>query len=157
MIERVWHGITTSENSDRYITHLQDDTFPKLKKLSGHLNSKILKRQLTNNNIEFVIITRWKSMAEIRGFAGKISQSRAGVQASQCRSSGRHEESGRGQPVYVRRGLGGGKRAGSKTKGNEARQTSQGTETVRRCPEGEGTVAKARGRDIFFGGVWVSE
>ena len=70
MIERLWTGITSYGNADRYIAHLEDDTFPKLKKLAGYVSSKILKRALANGNIEFMIVTRWQSIDSISAFAG---------------------------------------------------------------------------------------
>ena len=70
MIERVWRGITSSENSDNYIAHLENDTFPKLKTLTGHIGSTILKRTLDEGTIEFLIMTRWESIEVIRDFAG---------------------------------------------------------------------------------------
>ena len=70
MIKRVWRGITSRENADHYIAHLEEDTFPIFKSLARHISSKILKRALADGNIEFMIATRCESINSINAFSG---------------------------------------------------------------------------------------
>ena len=70
MIERHWKGITNIENSDKYIKHLLEDTFPQLAKIEGFKKASILKREI-NDDVEFLIITRWQSLDAIQKFSGE--------------------------------------------------------------------------------------
>jgi len=70
MVERHWKGITSIENSDRYIKHLLEDTFPQLSKIKGFKEASILKREI-NNGIEFLIATKWESFDSIKKFSGE--------------------------------------------------------------------------------------
>jgi heme-degrading monooxygenase HmoA len=70
MIERQWHGITTVDNAERYIAHLEKDTFPKLKNLEGYLGAKVLRKTIANGNISFLIVTCWESIQKNRSFCG---------------------------------------------------------------------------------------
>jgi heme-degrading monooxygenase HmoA len=69
MISRQWRGVARSEKAAVYQAHLQGETFPSLQKIEGFIDATILKRGLANG-IEFLVVTRWKSMSAIARFAG---------------------------------------------------------------------------------------
>ena len=69
MISRHWRGIAKKADADRYVSHLRTDTFPALSKIPGFLDSTILRRAVPEG-VEFLIVTRWKSIEAIRKFAG---------------------------------------------------------------------------------------
>jgi len=73
MISRHWKGVAKPEEADRYIRHLQDDTFPKLAKIDGFIRVSILRRS-TAEGTEFLIVTTWRSLEAIRQFAGESAQ-----------------------------------------------------------------------------------
>jgi heme-degrading monooxygenase HmoA len=69
MISRVWRGVTASrENADKYVEHVNTNVVPQLAKLKGHVNIKVLRRDL-NDEVEVLVITQWESMDAIKGFA----------------------------------------------------------------------------------------
>ena len=68
MISRVWRGVTASrENADKYVDHVNTNVVPQLAKLKGHVNIKVLRRDL-NDEVEVLVITQWESMDAIKGF-----------------------------------------------------------------------------------------
>jgi hypothetical protein len=69
MISRQWTGIAQMEKASAYISHLQNETFPKLSSLKGFLKASILKRNVPEG-IEFLVITEWESLEAVRQFAG---------------------------------------------------------------------------------------
>ena len=70
MIARHWKGVAHAEKADNYIEHLTIETFPALRKIDGFMDASILKRK-NANGVEFLIVTRWRSMEAIRRFAGE--------------------------------------------------------------------------------------
>jgi heme-degrading monooxygenase HmoA len=70
MIERQWKGTAHPSEADRYIAHLLGDTLPKLKKIPGFVKASILRRT-TAEGVEFQVVTVWKSLEAVKGFAGE--------------------------------------------------------------------------------------
>ena len=70
MISRHWKGIAKKERADEYVDHLKMETFPQLKKIDGFVSAQILNRELASG-IEFLVITKWKSLDAIYQFAGR--------------------------------------------------------------------------------------
>ena len=69
MIARHWRALARAEEAQRYVEHLRKDTFPALEQIAGFVDASILHRTV-RNGVEFVIVTRWASMAAIESFAG---------------------------------------------------------------------------------------
>lgn len=69
MISRHWRGLAKAEHADAYVEHLQAETFPQLRKLNGFISASILRRPVPEG-VEFLIVTNWISIDEIRAFAG---------------------------------------------------------------------------------------
>ena len=70
MIARVWRGVTSdSEKADRYVEHVNMNVVPQLANIKGHINIKVLRRDL-KDEVEVLVITTWESMDAIKGFAG---------------------------------------------------------------------------------------
>ena len=69
MIERHWRGLAKPEFAAEYVAHLRRDTFPQIERMDGFVDASILRRKL-EHGVEFLIITRWKSLDAIRAFAG---------------------------------------------------------------------------------------
>jgi heme-degrading monooxygenase HmoA len=69
MISRQWRGLAHADRAAEYERHLHEDTFPQLKRIPGFLGASILKRPL-RDGIEFLVVSRWESLASISGFAG---------------------------------------------------------------------------------------
>ena len=69
MIARVWRARATLENAAAYREHLQTSVFPVLRGIDGFLGAQLLERQ-SGEQIEFVVESRWASMAAVRSFAG---------------------------------------------------------------------------------------
>lgn len=69
MIARHWKGLAKATSADAYISHLQNDTFPKLNTIPGFISASILQQE-SNEGTWFLIITEWESMEAIRQFAG---------------------------------------------------------------------------------------
>ncbi len=69
MVMRVWHGFTTPENADGYESHLKPEVLPGISKVPGYLGAYFVRRNL-QNEVEFVTILLWESLAAIRDFAG---------------------------------------------------------------------------------------
>ena len=70
MISRHWKGVSQVEEADRYIKHLMSETFPTLRKIDGFIDASILRREVSRG-VEFLIVTRWRSVDAIRRFAGE--------------------------------------------------------------------------------------
>ncbi len=70
MISRHWRGLAKPDRAEDYIEHLRADTFPKLQMLAGFVDASLLQRRLASG-IEFVVVTRWQSLAAIEAFAGR--------------------------------------------------------------------------------------
>ena len=69
MISRQWRGLARSDSAGAYEEHLRTDTFPTLRTIEGFVDAAILKRPVANG-VEFLIVTRWKTMEAIAKFAG---------------------------------------------------------------------------------------
>ncbi len=69
MISRQWRGLARPDQAQNYIAHLRSETFPALRAISGFVDASILSRQLASG-IEFLVITRWRSLEAIARFAG---------------------------------------------------------------------------------------
>jgi heme-degrading monooxygenase HmoA len=69
MIARHWRGYTRPDRAADYEAHLRAATFPSLTRIEGFVDASILKRP-AGNGVEFLIITRWRSMEAVRQFAG---------------------------------------------------------------------------------------
>jgi heme-degrading monooxygenase HmoA len=71
MIERVWSARTTREGAVAYCEYFERVVRPELAAVDGYRGVRLLQRELPDGNaIEIVVVTRWASLAAIRGFAG---------------------------------------------------------------------------------------
>ena len=69
MISRHWKGIARREFADRYVNHLEHETFPELASLPGFIRATVLRRELAAGT-EFQVVTLWDSWTSIEAFAG---------------------------------------------------------------------------------------
>jgi heme-degrading monooxygenase HmoA len=69
MVGRLWRGWTTARDAPAYLAHLREATFPELGRLDGFRGSYALRRE-TDDGVEFVVLTLWRSLDDVRGFAG---------------------------------------------------------------------------------------
>jgi heme-degrading monooxygenase HmoA len=69
VIARQWRALARAERASEYVRHLQRETFPRLAGIAGFVDATILQRALPAG-VEFVIVTRWDSLAAIAAFAG---------------------------------------------------------------------------------------
>jgi heme-degrading monooxygenase HmoA len=69
VISRIWRGLAHASRARDYIEHLQKETFPQLHRIAGFVDGSILQRN-AEPGIEFLVVTRWTSVAAIRKFAG---------------------------------------------------------------------------------------
>lgn len=69
MIDRVWAARATVANAPAYVAHLRDEVIPTLRRLDGYLGARLLLREV-GDEVEIVVVTRWRSLEAVHGFAG---------------------------------------------------------------------------------------
>jgi heme-degrading monooxygenase HmoA len=69
MIVRTWRGRAPLSKPDDYVGHFRTNVVADLRSVDGFLGATLV-RQVRPDDIEFLVITRWRSMDAIRGFAG---------------------------------------------------------------------------------------
>ena len=69
MIARLWGARAPRANAARYAAHLRDAVLPLLKVLAGYEGATLLERP-DGNDVEILVITWWRSLDDIRAFAG---------------------------------------------------------------------------------------
>lgn len=69
MILRLWRGRASSRSPTGYPRHFKRSVVPELRSVDGFLGATLTRRVLPDA-IEFLVITRWRSMEAIAGFAG---------------------------------------------------------------------------------------
>jgi len=74
MIARHWRGLAKPTRAGDYVDHLRKETFPQLLLIAGFVDASILRRTV-ENGVEFLVVTRWTSLAAIRQFAGRETDS----------------------------------------------------------------------------------
>jgi Antibiotic biosynthesis monooxygenase/Clp amino terminal domain, pathogenicity island component len=69
LVSRHWTGIARPGQEDAYVAHLERETFPALRRLDGFVGASIHRRPVEGWT-EFQIITIWRSLDDIKAFAG---------------------------------------------------------------------------------------
>jgi heme-degrading monooxygenase HmoA len=69
MIIREWRGRASPSKAEAYPKHFHDKVVPELRQVPGVVGAQLSRRQL-DDEIEFLVLTRWQSMDAIRAFAG---------------------------------------------------------------------------------------
>lgn len=69
MIARLWSARTTPAQAPAYETHLKSHVLPEVRKIAGYEGTMLLE-QATSGAVELIVITWWRSLDAIRGFAG---------------------------------------------------------------------------------------
>lgn len=72
MISRIWHGWTTPENADTYEALLKEEIFVGIqsRQIVGFQGIQLLRRDL-GDEVEFITIMTFDSLAAVREFAGE--------------------------------------------------------------------------------------
>jgi len=70
VISRYWRGLFRAERADDYVRHLREKTFVNLERLDGFVSASILRRDVATG-VEFVVLTRWRSLESVKAFAGE--------------------------------------------------------------------------------------
>jgi antibiotic biosynthesis monooxygenase (ABM) superfamily enzyme len=68
-ITRMWRGWTSSGGADAYERFLLDELFPSMRSIDGFIGADVLRRA-DGDEVAFVTLTRFRSIADIRAFAG---------------------------------------------------------------------------------------
>jgi heme-degrading monooxygenase HmoA len=69
MIARVWSAHATPACAPAYRDHLRAHVLPAVRKVDGYGGAVLLERE-TSDMVEIIVITWWRSLEAIRGFAG---------------------------------------------------------------------------------------
>ena len=69
MIARIWNAETTPAGAPGYAEHLRAHVLPALRQVEGYAGAMLLERS-SAGAVEIVVITLWRSLEAIRGFAG---------------------------------------------------------------------------------------
>jgi heme-degrading monooxygenase HmoA len=70
MIIREWRGRASPSKADAYPLHFRAKVLPELSHIPGFLGA-YLSRRVVGDKIEFLVLTRWRSIEAIEGFAGR--------------------------------------------------------------------------------------
>jgi heme-degrading monooxygenase HmoA len=72
VIARIWHGWTTPQNADAYEALLKTEIFPGIaaKNVAGYRGIELLRRP-AGDEVEFVTIMWFESLAAVKAFAGE--------------------------------------------------------------------------------------
>jgi heme-degrading monooxygenase HmoA len=68
MIVRTWRGRAAPEKKEANAAHFREAVLPELRRIPGFRGASLLRAG--DEEIEFLVLTRWDSMAVIRAFAG---------------------------------------------------------------------------------------
>ena len=71
MISRIWHGWTTTEDSDKFESLLRAEVLPGIHRVSGYNGAYLLRREAADQEIEFLTITQFTDMVAVKAFAGE--------------------------------------------------------------------------------------
>ena len=69
MIARFWSARTTPGQARAYADHLQAHVLPTVGSIDGYAGAMLLERE-ASGAVEIIVITWWRSLDAIRGFAG---------------------------------------------------------------------------------------
>jgi heme-degrading monooxygenase HmoA len=69
MIIREWRGRADPSRAEAYPRHFRDNVVPELRGVPGFAGAHLARRAM-DGRVEFVVLTRWRSMEAIRAFAG---------------------------------------------------------------------------------------
>ena len=70
MISRLWHGWTKRDNADTYEELLRSEILPGIHRVAGFKGASVLRRE-GKDEVEFVTLTMFDSMAAVKEFAGE--------------------------------------------------------------------------------------
>jgi heme-degrading monooxygenase HmoA len=70
MIARIWKGVTKKKNTKKYLRYLKATGLKEYAATEGNRGAYVLTRQ-AGANTEFLLLSLWRSMDDIRGFAGE--------------------------------------------------------------------------------------
>ena len=71
MIARVWRGWTADDDADAYERFLRTTLYPEVARLDGFRGAHILRRAAPDGEVEFVTITLFDALDDVRAFAGE--------------------------------------------------------------------------------------
>jgi hypothetical protein len=66
---RQWRGVVKPGRAEDYLRHLHEETLPALARLAGFITVTIARREIEDGT-EFQVTTVWRSLDDIRAFAG---------------------------------------------------------------------------------------
>ena len=69
MIARVWSAEATPDHAPAYVDHLSKVVLPAIRKTQGYAGAMLLQRP-AGAAIEIIVITYWRSLDALHGFAG---------------------------------------------------------------------------------------
>jgi len=69
MIVRTWRGRASLSRPDDYVRHFRTNVVAELTSVDGFLGATLV-RQVRLEDIEFLVISRWRSVDAVRAFAG---------------------------------------------------------------------------------------
>ena len=69
MIARFWSAQTMHAQAPAYADHLRNQVLPTVRKVDGYAGAMLLERE-ASDGVEIIVITFWRSLDSIRGFAG---------------------------------------------------------------------------------------
>src|SRR6516225_9422832 len=69
MMARVWSAQATHDKAPAYVDHAKSHVLPTLSKVDGYAGCMLLERP-SRDTVEITVLTFWKSLDAIRGFAG---------------------------------------------------------------------------------------
>jgi heme-degrading monooxygenase HmoA len=69
MIARFWSAHATPAHAPAYVDHLKAHVLPAVRRVDGYGGAVLLERE-DSDLVEIIVITWWRSLEAIRGFAG---------------------------------------------------------------------------------------
>jgi heme-degrading monooxygenase HmoA len=73
MIVRTWRGYAEASRRHAYPEHFRANVRPGLEAVAGFLGASLLARDL-GEEVEFLVVTRWRAMEAVRSFAGEEAE-----------------------------------------------------------------------------------
>jgi heme-degrading monooxygenase HmoA len=70
MVARYWSARARRDTASTYAKHFNAHVLPVLETIEGYVTSTVLQREI-GHSVEIVVLTYWKSLEAIRGFAGE--------------------------------------------------------------------------------------